>query len=84
LRIDNHGNAAMPDSHPDCRWLLTQIAALQLKKTREHLGADDHLLIIGGCAAASPVVIVYSPEFVENSLGYPTTLAYAPMPHLAL
>jgi len=37
LRIDNHGNAAMPDSHPDCRWLLTQIAALQFDPDRECL-----------------------------------------------
>jgi len=26
----------MPDSHPDCRWLLTQIAALQASLYRAH------------------------------------------------
>src|ERR1700730_16599676 len=30
-RTDNHANAATPDSHPDCRCLPTQIAALQAK-----------------------------------------------------
>jgi CubicO group peptidase (beta-lactamase class C family) len=29
-RSDNHAVAAVPDSHPDCRWPLIQIAALQL------------------------------------------------------
>jgi len=29
-RRDNYDSAAMPDSHPDCRWLPIQIAALQI------------------------------------------------------
>src|SRR5215472_7587605 len=29
LRSGNHANTAGPDSYPDCRWLLIQIAALQ-------------------------------------------------------